>query len=281
MASLPSVFAYLDYRRFLSDWYDAKKKVNPRFSHRAFVRRTGQRSPSLLADVIAGRRNLTAAGLEGFQRALGLDRTAARFFRLLVQLDQAETPAEKNAVWTDITASKRFRESRRLEGDSFRYLSTWYLPAIRELANRADFRDDPAWIARQLRPPIRTKEAADALATLFDLELLVRDEQGQITHGGGSVVTPSEVTGLAVHNYHDGMLVRAREAVVRVPPAERHFVAVTVTVPPSLVPALKEELNAMQARILELCSGTELPADQVMQFNLHFFPLSTPQSRED
>ena len=52
--SSPVVFGYLDYRKYLRDWFDAKKLRNPRYSHRAFSRRTGQRSPSFLADVIKG-----------------------------------------------------------------------------------------------------------------------------------------------------------------------------------------------------------------------------------
>lgn len=274
------MFGYLDYRDFLAAWFDARKRANPRYSHRAFVRRTGQRSPSLLADVIAGRRNLTAAGLEGFLKALALTRSEARFFRLLVDLDQAGTPDERNAAWRDILATRRFRESRRLEGEGFRYLSTWYIPVVRELANRSAFRADPAWIASQVRPSITTRQAAEALEVLFELELLVRGEDGRVTHGGGSVVTPREVQSLAVQNYHRGMLERAREAIVEVPSDQRHFLAVTVAVPPALVPELKLELNALQDRILEICSGTPLPADQIMQFNLNFFPVSTPGEEE-
>lgn len=275
-SDLPSVFSFLDYRAFLAEWFEAKKAANPKYSHRAFVARTGQRSPSLLADVIAGRRNLTQAGIEGFQRALSLGVTEARFFRLLVRLDQAETPTEKNDVWIDIMASRRFREARRLEGDSMRYLSNWIHPAIRELANRQGFRDDAAWVARQIRPRITTRQARQALDLLFELDLLVRLDDGRVTHGGGSVVTPHEVASLAAHNYHRGMLDRAQHALSDVPASERHFLAVTVSAPPALIPKLKEELNAFQTRILEMCANAEPPAEQVLQFNLHFFPLSTP-----
>lgn len=34
--SSPVVFGYLDYRKYLRDWFDAKKLRNPRYSHRAF-----------------------------------------------------------------------------------------------------------------------------------------------------------------------------------------------------------------------------------------------------
>lgn len=271
--SLPSVLDYLDYRRFLADWFESKKAANPRYSHRAFVARTGQRSPSLLSDVLAGRRNLTTAGLEGFLRALQLPEPDARFFRLLVRLDQAETPAEKNAVWFDIRASKRFRGAWRIEGERFRYLSTWYIPVIRELANRADFRDDPEWIAAQLRPPIMAEQAAEAMELLLELELLVR-EGGRIVQGGGSLATPRQIAGLAVHNYHHGMLQRAQAAIGAVDPDQRYFLAVTVTVPAGRLQQLRDELNAVQERILEICADSASPEDPVMQFNLHFFPLS-------
>ena len=95
MADLPAPTAYLDHRAFLRDWFDAKKSQNKRFSHRAFVRRTGQKSPSLLADVIAGRRNLTADGLEGFITALGLSGNEAEWFSDLVAMHQAESTEER------------------------------------------------------------------------------------------------------------------------------------------------------------------------------------------
>ena len=55
----PDVHNYLDYRIFLSDWLQWKKEASPRFSHRGFVRRVGQKSPSLLVDIVAGRRSMT------------------------------------------------------------------------------------------------------------------------------------------------------------------------------------------------------------------------------
>ncbi|MEQ1504074.1 MAG: TIGR02147 family protein, partial [Myxococcota bacterium] len=81
---LPSPFAYLDYRRYLADWFAAKKELNPRFSHRMFARLAGQKNPSLLHHVIEGRRNLTHETTDGFVRGLGLSAAEGQFFRLLV-----------------------------------------------------------------------------------------------------------------------------------------------------------------------------------------------------
>jgi len=272
----PDLFQYLDYRRYLADWFRARKAANPRFSHRAFVRRIGQRSPSTLRDVIEGRRNLTPQTTEAFCDAMGLNAEERDFFTALVHLDQATGQDERNRAWNRIAATRRFNEARRLEGDGFRYLSHWYYPAIRELAGRDDFDADPAWIAARLRPSITVAQARTALKELLELGLLVEQEDGTVAQRDSSVVTPHEVAGLAAHNYHAGMLALAGEAIERFRPFERHFCGVTVSIPEEMIPRLKRELNAFQERLLDLCGGVDEPVERVVQINLNFFPLSSP-----
>ena len=268
----PDIIRYLDYRSYLRDWYEARKAANPRFSHRAFVRRTGQKSPSLLADVIHRRRNLTPELVRSFAKAMKLDAADHRYFALLVRLDQSKDNDESNAAWRELSATRRFRQARHVEGESFRYLSEWWYPAIRELAARDDFQADPAWIARQLRPKVSEAQARQALEALFELGMLV-EVDGRITQAEGAVVTPREVLGVAVDNYHRGMLGLAREGIRGFKSAERHYIGVTAGIPASLVPELKAELNAFAERLLELCDGAE-GIERVYQLQLALFPLS-------
>lgn len=270
----PDVFSYLDHREFLSDWFDAKKRENPRFSHRMFARMAGQKSSGLLLHVIRGERNLTEATTDAFSKAMRLRADERDHFRKLVDLDKARTPQERNQVFKAISASRRFREARQVEGEGFEYLSHWYHPAIRELAHRSDFRPDPDWVARQLRPRITVAQARSALELLKRNDMLV--ERGdRWVPAEATVVTPHEVAGLAVHNYHQGMLRRASEAIEAFEPEERHFGAVTVTVPVAMVQKLKDEVSAFQERLLDLCDGMDAAGEVVMQVNLQLFPLST------
>jgi len=274
--NLPVVFGYLDYRQYLRDWFDAKKAGNPRYSHRAFSRRTGQRSPSYLADVLAGRRNITDDALPKVCIALGIDGEAATFFHALVHLDQAGSAREKNSAWARLAATRHFMEARKLEGEGFRYLSHWYIPAVRELAALPDFAADAEWVAQALCPTIRVEQAQAALDCLRDLGMLVQSEDGRWDVREVRVVTPHEVSKLAVQNYHEGMLELAHGAIERFPSAERHFLAVTAHVPSTLIPKLKKELNGMYDRLLELVDGAAADADEVVQLHLHFFPLTDP-----
>jgi len=279
--SLPTPYDYLDYRRFLAEWFKAKKKANPRYSYRLFARQANQRSPSLLHHIIEGKRNLTAATTEAFVGAMKLRAGEARFFQLLVELDQAKTPEQRNEVWESIASTRRFRDARQVEGASFAYLSTWYLPAIRELVQRPDFVDDPDWIAQTLRPRISAKEATEALATLTDLGMLVRDEHGLLTLAEDTVVTPPEVVSkLAVRNYHVGMLARAAESIDTFEPEERHLVAITVAAPEALMARMKDEANAFLERMMNLCDDAGDDADRVYQMNVQLFPLTDRRDDE-
>jgi len=277
----PDVYEYLDHREYLRDWYAAKKVDNPRFSHRAFVRKTGQKSPSLLADVIGGRRNLTPTAARAFCRAMGLQGEEARFFQLLVSFDRAETTTTKNKVWNKISATTRFRQARQLEDASVGYLNHWYFPVIRELARRPDFQEDPGWIAQALHPQITSKQAGDAIGRLFAMGMLDRDADGAVITRDANIMTPPEVRTLAIKNYYRGMLACASDALDTVPSAERHYSTITVAIPESIVGKLKDEINQMTNRIVTMCEEARGDRDQVIQINLNFHPMSNRRSSEE
>ncbi|MBT3221310.1 MAG: TIGR02147 family protein [Proteobacteria bacterium] len=270
---MPDVFGYLDYRQFLQDWFDARKANNPRFSHRLFARQAGLRSPALLSNVIKRRRNLTVDTIDSFVRAMKLTATQATFFSHLVHFDQASSDARRNEVWKKISATRRFREARRIEGDSVEYLSKWYHSAVREMATRKGFRADYDWVAKKLCPRITGPQARKALELLFRLGLLVEKDDGTATAMDASLVTPDEVVGMAVHNYHQGMLERSCEAITGFRPKERHFGALTVAIPESMVAQLKEEITSFQARILDICDLAP-EKERIYQLNVQLFPLS-------
>lgn len=275
-ADLPDLFSYLSYRSYLEDWFSARKAADHRFSHRLFARRAGASSPSLLSEVIANKRNLSPPMIDGFTRALGLQSSSADFFRDLVAFDQAPTDADRNAAWERISAHRRFLRARPIEGAAFAYLSSWVIPATRELALRRDFVAEPDWIARTLQPPVPPSVARDALQVLFALGMLA-ERDGRIVPVDVSIATPHEVRGLAAHNYHRQMLERALGAIEGVPSRERHLVGLTVALPERLVPELKAELDRLQERLLHLCDEHAPEAERVYQIELCLFPLSVAQ----
>jgi len=271
---LLSIYDFIDYREYLNDWFDAKKKENKRFSHRMFSRLMSQKSPSFLKDIVHGRRNLTLEQQEKLTKILKLSASERRYFSDMTLLDHSDDPDERDRAFERIAAARRLNGARKIDGESYRYLSRWYCPAIRELGRRADFEPKPEWIIEHLRPKITIKEAKEALQILEDLEMLQFDANGNWELNDGSIATPMQVSGLAVHNYHHEMLRLAREGISRFEPDKRHFMALTVGVPEKLIPQLKQELNDMATRLLDLCDSAVESPQRAFQINLHFFPLS-------
>lgn len=282
--SAPSVnvFEYLDYRAFLRAYYTAEKERRPAFSHRFFSRLAGLRSPNFLKLVMDGERNLGPETVPKFVHAIGLTGEAATFFADLVTFNQADTVAEKNRAFERISASRRFRSAKRIEGDLFKYLSHWYYPAIRELAARADFQENAKWIATHLRPKISPTDAQTALNLLLSLGLLVRDEAtGKIVRGEPTLTTDHQtVRSLAVTNFHRQMLERASDSIETIKPLHRDLAALTVCISPETASVVKERIHRFREEITQICDA-DGKGSVVYQLNVQWFPLSAVPGEED
>lgn len=280
MSDIPNIYDYLDFRLYLSDWFDAKKKENPRYSHRMFVRQTGQKSPSFLSDVIKGRRKLTLEAATAFCRVLKLKSQEQHFFLVLVEFHQNENDCEKDKAMREILTIRKVRSSTKsLEGEAFEILSKWEYIAVHELAKRKDFRIDPSWIAKNLQPPITSREARNIVETLFSVGLFVKDSQGNITNASSDLRTPALVQGLAVRNYHRSMLQLAQESMNRYPTKRRHLEGLTVAVPASKLPLIKAKISECLIDIQAICLEGQDETDEVLQINMNVFPLSTRRKK--
>lgn len=269
------VFDYLDYRAFLRDRYVEGKARG--LSYRSFSRRAGLRSPNFLKRVIDGERNLSSNTASRFAKALGLDAEATAYFLDLVRFNQATTTTERNAGYARLTGFRRYRKARPLDLAHAAYHSTWYLPAIRELASRQDFRDDPTWIASVLLPPISKSDAAEALEVLLELGLLVRGRDGRVSQGEPLVSTGPETRGLHIANYHRMMMERATESMDQIAAGDRDISSLTVCVGDDGLRRLKERIQRFRRELLELSSLEDDP-QQVVQVNFQLFPLSKGRS---
>lgn len=270
-----SVYDFLDYRAYLRAYYEAAKRSRPSFSFRLFSKLAGLKSPNFLKLVIDGERNLGADSVARFATALGLAAREAEFFRDLVAFSQAEDIAAKNRAFERIAASRRFRQARRIDGDLFAYLSHWYNPAVRELAARHDFQEDPRWIAAQLLPRISVNEAAEAMKLLLSLGLLVRDPMtGRVARGEPTLTTEHEVRSLGAAAFHRQMLERAAHSLDLVPGTKRDLAALTVCVSPATAAVVKQRIHEFREALTELCDSDACGAI-VYQLNLQWFPLSS------
>lgn len=272
------VYAYLDYRAFLRDHYVAKKAASRAFSYRAFSKRAGVSSPNYLKLVIEGERSLSPKMAERFAAACGLDADASRYFVHLVTFNQAKSSTERAEAYDKLTGFQRYRQAHKLELAHAAYYSDWYMPAIRELAASAQFREDPEWIADQLVPKVSPLQAQRALETLVELGLLVRGANGRLMQADALVSTGPETRGLHIVAFHRAMTQRAIESIDLVPATERDISSLTLCLGRGGLATLKTRLQRLRRELLEL-SALETEPEQVVQVNFQLFPLSRAPKR--
>jgi uncharacterized protein (TIGR02147 family) len=271
-----NIFGYLDYRQLLRDLYDHKKRTEYGFSHRSFSRRAGLSSVNLLKLVMDGERNVSPAIAERFTRGLGLRAAEADYFCELVQFNQARTARDRERAYERLLRARPERALRVLEEHQAAYCSQWYIPAIRELAARADFRDDPAWIGQMLVPKVSKTRAAKALKVLVALELLQRDAHGVLRPVDALLTTGFSPLGHQIAGYHRAMLERASEAIDLFPRDQREFGALTLCVDEALLPAIKQRLQTFRQELMRFAEG-QGERRRLLQVNFQMFPLSASE----
>jgi uncharacterized protein (TIGR02147 family) len=280
-----NVYEYADFRRYLKDWFEAKKANNARFSHRAFARRLGSTDPSLLTNVISGRRALTAERTEDFARVLGLEGDEAEYFRLLVRFGQAATPAERERAHAEMAVLRGRIEAPEIDSARFLYLSGRLYPALHDLAKCVGFRAEPAWVARAL--DCTEDEAAQALELLLQHRFLVRD--GDRVVAAEPVVRTSErVSNLGSYGYERQNLARAAEVLEELwepgSTVDRRtaFLGYSLAIPHHRIDEVRTLLWEAFLRVMHECEAWSEP-DQVFQLNVQLFPVSriTADAPED
>lgn len=268
------IFKYLDYRHFLKDFYREKKEARGSgFSFRVFSRQAGFAAPNFLQLVMEGKRNLSPDGIVRFIKGLHLSRDEARFFENLVRFNQSTTDEEKNRWYEKLAQSKRYREIRKIEIDQFIYYSRWHFTAIRELVLLPEFKEDPAWIAHRLSPPIKPKEAKEGLELLVGLGFLKRNANGRLIQSDRNLTTEREVASLAVANYHRQMIGRASESIERTPAPRRDISSLTVAISREKFEEAKRRIQDFRRELNVLLSDNEA-VDSVYQINFQIFNLT-------
>jgi uncharacterized protein (TIGR02147 family) len=273
MARGPDVFAFRDYRAFLRAYYAHNKQDEYGFSLRAFSKRAGLRSSNYLKLVMDGDRNLTAAVAPRFATACGLKGQAADYFCDLVAFNQAKGADERARGYARLQRFRRYREVHRLDKAQEAYHSQWYIPAIRELCARPDFREDPKWIGRTLLPNVAPADVRAALETLLELELLARDEDGKLRQTETLVQTPDGPLGHHVVSFHRTMMERAADALDVVPRDQREIASLTLCLSDAQLGELKQRLERFREELLHVFQS-DADARRVVQVNVQMFPLT-------
>jgi uncharacterized protein (TIGR02147 family) len=270
-AGIPDVFGYLDYRVYLKDWYDARKRREKGFSYRILAREVGYRSHAFFTLVIQRRSNISMEVAMGFAGCIGLEGRGREYFLLLVACNQEESPAKRQTMF------RRLQElngtpATRLREDQDAFLASWRHAALREMLELEPFQGGEAQWGERMIPPASAGEVRASLDLLLALGLAHRTARG-IVRTDPRVVTGTDYSESATRGFMRQVHELGGQAMERFPRSERHHGWATLSISAATLETMRAELRAVVQRFLTLAEKDVSP-DRVMQLNLEFFPLA-------
>lgn len=267
------IFEFIDYRKFLAEYYREKKETSSFFSYRYFSQKIKINSPSFLKHVIDGKRNLTPIMVERFSKALSLSPRETRYFRNLVLFNQAKTSGEKQEHYAILRTMAGMVKESVLNTDQYDYFANWYTPVIRELICLGCFGDDYQRLAGMLSPPIKAADAKSAVNLLLKLGFVEKSEDGTFKQKNSAITADSSITSLAVRSFTRAMLDHSKAALDNFDKNERHVSGITMGISPEAYDVLAAEIEAFKDRI-KIIVNRDVEGSRIYQFNLSLFPVS-------
>lgn len=264
---------YSDYRKYIGDFYKDQKSRYSYFSNRFFCKKAGISSPSLLKEVIDGKRNLTEKTIPKFIKGLGLTENSGKYFRALVLFNQSKGHTEKQQYLDLMHKLSREVKQHVIPVDHYAYYSKWYNPVIRELACIIDWQNNYRLLANSITPSITVQQARDSISLLEKMGFLEKKDNGTYIQKSPAITTGQEITSEGVRSLNKTLSSLGTEAIETFSPEERDITSLTIGINNKNYNLIKEEIKEFKKRIIRIVDGDDKP-NTVYNINMQFFPLS-------
>jgi uncharacterized protein (TIGR02147 family) len=276
---MKSIFQYIDYRAFLSDYYAEKKATTKHFSYRYFCAKAGISSPTFLKLVMEGKSNISVPMIDKFAMALKLNKKESKYFKHLVLFNQSADAEEKQDHYAVLVTMSNNVSQYVLGSEQFEYLQKWHTVVVRELICQYDYKDDFRKLGASLIPPIAKRDAESSVKLLLRLGLVIKKDDGTYRQVDRALATNRDVAGPAIRAFNKNMIELALRSVDTIENTRRNVSGITMGVSRECYDVLCAEIEAFKDRIAAIVDNSA-KSDRVYQLNVQLFPVGESPSKE-
>jgi uncharacterized protein (TIGR02147 family) len=267
---MPDLFTYLEYREFLKDSYEERRKSQPYFSYRFIGNKVGMDS-SYLTRLFQKKLHLGDDLVDRMAAAFGLTGDSLDYFRNLVSFNKAKSEAQARLFHDQLMRLRGVGYSVVRE-DQIEYFSNWLHVALRSLLDYHSFDGDYESLGSSFSPPVSADEAKNAVFLLERLGMVRRTEHGYEVlddhlHSGDN--WKSE----AIKTFQKTTMELASRSLDTVPAARRDISTMTMDLDAETLGDLKIVIKEFQENVAKLV-GNAPRSDRVYHLNIQLFPLS-------
>lgn len=267
------IYTYIDYRKFIKNYYLLKKSSIRKFSFRSFSEKAGFSSPNFIKLVTDGKKNLGKESISKLCKAMDLKKKETEYFSYLVFFNQAKTAIDKNYYFGLLSSIRTPKNVRKLDFKQYEYFNKWYNTIVREMISGKEVASvDHAAIAQAIQPEILPSQVKKSIALLKELKL-VTIKKGIYVQSSPLLETEWEIQSLAIRNYHKKMIELAGNSVEDIPVDKRNVSAITSKVSDKGYAKIKNRVAEFREELMQIISEDE-DVDLVYQINFQIFPVS-------
>ena len=277
---LPNIYDYNNFRKFLKDYQEAKRKQDRHFTKSAICKLLGlPNSRSYFSDVLT-RKLVSNTYIERFVKLLGFDADEARFFRVLVKFNQADNASERELLFEQLISLNK-TPKQVLDKDVYEYYTEWHHSAIRATLETFDFKENYVILAKKIFPPITEKKARESIALLKRLGFIRKDRKGYLKLVDKSIVASPDIKKELLIQYQLKCIDISKQALIKNRSMHQVFSTNMISISKEGYERLKRRLQKFKTEIRSLVHKDENPADRVYQLNIQLFPNAKQDKKDD
>lgn len=266
-----SVYDYLDYRKYLSHWFDESKAHNSFVSYR-YIAGKVRLDASFLVKVFQGQMHLSKKSIAVFADFLRLSGKEREYFQHLVFFGRAKDPHETQ-LFFDKLVSLQPHAVKILDADKYQFFNKWYTITVYELLRFYPFKGDYRSLARKVLPPISASQAKEAVEVLERLEFIQKRDDGTYLVKDAAISTGEKWLSAAIRNYQKQTIELAIGALDSIPQELRDISTMTLSLSKETFATVRERIMTLRRELHEIAKN-DLQLDGVYQINFLVFPVS-------
>lgn len=268
---MAELFEYTDYRAFLKDYVEERKRKESFFSLRFFAQKVGT-DPGTVVKILQGQLHLSARLAPKVCLACKFEPREAEYFQAMVEFGKARHGADIRRSFERMGALKGV-ERRTLTENQYAFYQSWVHSAVRASLGLRPFSGDCKALGASLVPPVSAGKVRESIELLEKLGLIGRTESGQWAVTDALISTGERWRGEAIREFQSQTLDLAKASLHRDPAELREHSTVTLTLRRQDLSLLKERASEFRKELLRIAAMAQ-DEDAVFQVNVQIFPLA-------
>lgn len=269
-----NIYDYSDYRKFLQEFYELEKSLDPTFSYRVFAAAIGI-DASLLVKILQGKRHVSTKNIETFVQFFHFKEGKAEYFREMVAYGKAKNDEQ---VRKHFETLQKMRPSscRELDEARYRYFQQWFYPMIRSALDVFDYcgSEHAAALGDSCIPKISASQVENAVDALLQLGLAHKRKDGRIVPTDAHLKTKEHWLSASISDYQKSIAELAHRSIAETPKEERDISTLTMALDSTQIQRIRDIIAEARKSIVNVANS--MPSqicDSVYQLNFQLFPM--------